>query len=128
MDKLSHFFANSRNISSNPFTPVKYSFRLIPAVRKAVEILFTSISSPSSSVPNNSPSEYSSLTSENLAITVFKAVPAVSADSRVVSMIWDKNAAVVSNSILALWAKDATLVIATEISWVSEAVIAANSE
>jgi hypothetical protein len=36
------------------------------------------------------------------AITVFKAVPAVSADSRVVSIIYDKKAAVVSNYIPAL--------------------------
>ena len=34
-------------------------------------------------------------TSEKRATTVFKAVPAVSADSRVVSMICAKNAAVV---------------------------------
>ena len=51
--------------------PVKYSFKFMPAVRRAVEILFTSISDPSSSVPNKSPSEYNCLTSENLAITVF---------------------------------------------------------
>ena len=65
---------------------MKYSFKFMPAVRRAVEILFTSISDPSSSVPNNSPSEYNCFTSENLATTVFNAVPAVSADSRVVSL------------------------------------------
>jgi len=79
-------------------------------------------------VPSSSSLLYNSLTSANRATTVFNAVPAVSADSRVVSIIYAKNAAVVSNSIPALCAKDATFVIAVEISSTSEAVIAANFE
>jgi len=90
------------NISSSPTSPRKYLFKSIPAVRKASETLLTSINSPSSSLPLNSPSSTNFLTSEKRATTVFNAVPAVSADSRVVSIIYAKNAAVVSNSIFAL--------------------------
>jgi hypothetical protein len=61
-------------------------------------------------------------------MTVFIAVPAVSADSLVVSMICDKKAAVVSNSIPAEDAIEAVFVIAEEISSTSAAVIAASSE
>ena len=99
-----------------------------PAVFNAVSILFTSISVPSSSVPVNSPSEMSFFTSANLAITVFNAVPAVSGASRVVAIIYVKNAAVVSNPIPVLCAIEATLLIAIDISSVLAAVFAARLE
>jgi hypothetical protein len=115
-------------MSSIPTSPRKYLFKSIPAERSASETLLTSISSPSSSSPFSSFSSTNFLTSANLAITVLRAVPAVSADSRVVSIIYAKNAAVVSNSIPALCARDATFVIAVEISSTLDAVFAASSE
>jgi hypothetical protein len=89
-------------ISSSPTSPIKYLFKLIPAACKASPTRLTLIVCPSSSDPINWPSLTNFLTSEKRATTVFKAVPAVSADSRVVSIIYAKNAAVVSNSIFAL--------------------------
>jgi len=116
------------NISSSPTSPRKYLFKSIPAVRRAALTLLTSITCPSSSAPLTYSVSINFLTSEKRATTVFKAVPAVSADSRVVSIIYAKNAAVVSNSIFALWARDATFVIAVEISSTFDAVFAASSE
>jgi len=115
-------------ISSSPTSPKKYLLISILAVRKAAYTLFTSIISPSESYPLTWPSSNNFLTSENLATTVLSAVPAVSADSRVVSIIYAKKAAVVSNSIFALLAREATLVIAVEISSTLDAVFAASSE
>jgi hypothetical protein len=56
------------------------------------------------------------------------AVPAVSADSRVVSIICDKSAEVVSKDIPALSAMEAVFVIAVEISSTLDAVIEASFE
>ena len=93
-------------------------------VLNAVSILLASTISPSTS-PISAGSFFNSW---KRAITVFIAVPAVSADSRVVSIICDKKAAVVSNSIFAESAIDAVFVIAVAISLVSAAVIAASCE
>jgi hypothetical protein len=116
------------NISSSPTSPRKYLFKSTPAVRRAADTLLTSITCPSSSLPCSYSVLTSFLTSVKRATTVLSAVPAVSADSRVVSIIYAKNAEVVSKSILALCANDATFVIAVEISSTLEADIAANFE
>lgn len=84
MVKESHFADNSRNTSSRSLNSPFTSLNAIPTERKAVSILFTSTTSPSTStIPVED-----SLTSVNLAIIVFKAVPKFSLDSRVVSPLY----------------------------------------
>jgi len=127
--KVSHFSESFIRIESKPSVPAKKPDISIPATSlKAAEILLRFITSPSSSVPVSPPSEASFLTSPNLETIVFNAVPAVSGDSCVVSIIYVKNAEVVSNSIPADLASEATLVIAVEISSTLAAALAARAE
>ena len=119
-----HFSDKSKNTSSKSLNFPLVSVNVTPTERSASSISLKLAVSPSTStIPVGS-----FLISVNLAMIVFIAVPKFSADSRVVSIIWARNAAVVSNSIFAEAAIEAVLVIAVAISSVSEAVIAANSE
>ena len=87
MSSVSHLDANCNKISSKPSSPLKNPFKDRPTDCKAVSILLILIASPSLSLPVNCPLLYNCFTSVNLAIIVFKAVPAVSGASRVVSII-----------------------------------------